>query len=520
MTALDYAIVGSGINALAAGAVLAKAGKKVALFEREAVAGGCVRTEELAPGYLYDPLATTFVLWVTGGAHAKLAGDLERHGVEFCTTQTPTGALLPNGKALTYSTDRATNVAAFNAASAGDGDRLSSDLDAFAQDADLLFGLMGGDPWSLQTASMLGKQAWKRGPRNLAARFGEALQPMRGWLETSFDSELSRALWAPWGLHAGLPPEASFSGQMGQIIGFALEAAGAPIVKGGAGKMVEALSAIIRENGGVVHLSAPVEQVTVKNGKATGLRLRSGQEIKAGGVLASVTPNQLYGSLVDMPERKENLRKYRYGRGNFQLHYALKEAPEWATEGLDEVQLLHLTSGLDGVSKASNEAERGLLPDMPTICVGQPSVADPSRAPEGGAVLWLQIPDTPRVIKGDAAGQIATPDDGSWDNEVREAFADRVEELLAAHIPNLKQNVVARKALSPSDLQGMNMNLVGGDPYGGACSIDQFFAFRPFPDSKRHSTGVKNLWQIGASTHPGPGLSGGSGLLVAEEILG
>ncbi len=519
MSALDFAMVGSGVNALTAGAILAKAGKKVALFEREAVAGGCMRTEELAPGYIYDPLATTFVLWVTGGAHAKLAEDLARHGVEFCATDTPTGALMPDGQALTYTTDRATNVAAFNAVAAGDGDQMASDLDAFARDADLMFGLMGSDPWSRKTASLLGKEIWKRGSRNLAARFGEALLPMRGWLETSFNSELARAVWAPWGLHAGLPPEATFSGQMGQIIGFALEVAGAPIVKGGAARMVDALVAIIEENGGEVNLSAPVEKVLVSSGKATGLRLQSGEEIKASGVLASVTPHQLYGSLVEMPERREDLRKYRYGRGNFQLHYALKEVPRWATEGLDKVQLLHITSGLDGVSKASNEAERGMLPAEPTICVGQPSAVDATRAPEGGAVLWLQIPDTPRFIKGDAAGAISVPEDGAWTEEVREAFADRIENMLAAQIPNLKQNIVARKAISPADLQGMNMNLVGGDPYGGMCTLDQFFAFRPFSDTRRHETGIKNLWQIGASTHPGPGLSGGSGFLAAEEIL-
>ncbi|MGB2203605.1 MAG: NAD(P)-binding protein, partial [Pseudooceanicola atlanticus] len=115
--AVDIAIVGSGINALTAGAMLAKAGKRVALFEREDVAGGCMRTEDLAEGVSHDPLATTFVLWVTGAAHGALGEDLARHGVEFCATDTPTGVLLPDGQALVYKMDRGTNVAAFNAVS-------------------------------------------------------------------------------------------------------------------------------------------------------------------------------------------------------------------------------------------------------------------------------------------------------------------------------------------------------------------------------------------------------------------
>ncbi|MFY1708927.1 phytoene desaturase family protein [Tritonibacter scottomollicae] len=517
-TEFDVAIIGSGINALTSGALLAKAGKRVVLLERESVAGGCMRTEPLVDGVLHDPLATTLVLWVTGAAHAALGDDLTRHGVEFCATQTPTGVLLPDGQALVYQMDRAANVAAFNAAAAGDGDQLSADLDAFGGKAELLFGLMGGDPWSRATAKLLGKEAWKRGPHGLAATMGESLTSMRGWLETSFQSELSQALWAPWCLHAGLGPEAAFSGQMGQIIGFALEAAGAPIAKGGIASMVQGLCAIIEENGGTVRTNADVSRIEQAGGAVTGVTLADAEYIAAPSVLASVTPHQLYGTLLETESKADDLRRYRYGKGNFQLHYVLDGPVTWRTPGVETVQLLHLTPGLDGVSKAGNEAERGLLPEVPTICVGQPCAADPTRAPDGKSVLWLQMPEAPRHVKGDAKGEISVPEDGSWTPELREAFADRVEQILASHIDDFTSKVVTRRAISPADLAGMNANLVGGDPYGGACSLEQFFLWRPFTDSKRHTTGVKGLYHIGASTHPGPGLSGGSGYLVAKEL--
>lgn len=514
----DVAIVGSGINALVAAAMLAKSGKRVTVLEREAVAGGCVRSEPLGQGAVYDPLATTFVLWVTGAAHAALGDDLARHGVEFCTTDTPTGVLLPDGRALVYKTDRAANVAAFDVVQSGDGAQLASDLDEFGTDAGLIFGLMGGDPWSKPTAKLLGAEAWRRKPRGLAATLGSSLQSMRGWLETSFDSDLTRALWAPWCLHAGLGPETAFSGQMGKVIGFALEAAGAPVVKGGAANMVRGLTAIITENGGDVRTSAEVVQITVTGDKATGVRLADGTVVAAAKILASVTPDQLYARLAPTPDRSEDLRKFRHGMGNFQLHYLLNGPVNWKTKGLDKVQLLHLTPGLDGVSKAGNEAERGLLPDIPTICVGQPCAADPSRAPEGQTILWLQIPQAPRHVKGDARGAIPVPADGTWTPDLREAFADRIEAILADHIDGFDKAIVTRRAISPADLQGYNMNLVGGDPYGGACTLDQFFLWRPFADTVRHQTGIKNLYHIGASTHPGPGLSGGSGFLTAKEL--
>lgn len=516
--AVDIAIVGSGINALTAGAMLAKAGKRVALFEREDVAGGCMRTEELAEGVSHDPLATTFVLWVTGAAHGALGEDLARHGVEFCATDTPTGVLMPDGQALVYKMDRGANVAAFNAVSDGDGQQLAADLDTFGANANLLFGLMGGDPWSKSTAKMMAKEAWSRGPRGLAATMGDALQSMRGWLETSFDGDLTRALWAPWCLHAGLGPEAAFSGQMGQVIGFALEAAGAPVVKGGAARMVRGLVAIIEENGGTVRCGAEVAEITTSGDRVTGLVLTGGETIAADKVLASITPHQLYERLAPATDRADDLRKYRYGRGDFQLHYVLDGDVDWTTPGLENVQLLHMTPGLDGVSKAVNEAERGLLPEVPTICVGQPCAADPSRAPEGKSVLWLQLPEAPRMVKGDAAGTIDTPENGEWTEALREAYADRIEDILANHIRAFKSRIVTRRALSPADLEGMNMNLVGGDPYGGACTLEQFFLWRPFSDSKRHGTDIKGLYHIGASTHPGPGLSGGSGFLIAKEL--
>ena len=139
-------------------------------------------------------------------------------------------------------------------------------------------------------------------------------------------------------------------------------------------------------------------------------------------------------------------------------------------------------------------------------------------AREGKAILWLQLPEAPRHIKGDAAGKLAAPADGHWNEALREAYADRVEAILASHIDGFKDNVIARRAYSPADLEAMNINLVGGDPYGGSSTIDQSFLWRPFKGSVNHQTEVKGLYHIGASTHPGAGLGGGSGFLLAQRL--
>ena len=126
-----------------------------------------------------------------------------------------------------------------------------------------------------------------------------------------------------------------------------------------------------------------------------------------------------------------------------------------------------------------------MLPETPTICVGQPHALDPSRCPEGKAILWLQLPEAPRHIKGDAAGKLDAPADGKWTEALREAYADRVEAILASHIDGFKDSVIARRAYSPADLEAMNINLVGGDPYGGSSTIDQSFLWRPFKASRQ-----------------------------------
>lgn len=517
MERVDHIIIGSGINALVAAAMLSGKGARVLVLEREAEIGGCMKTAEITlPGFHHDVMAATFVLFLTSPAHAALGADLARHGLMFCHTPHPTAVLRPDGRALVLTTDRAANVAAFNALAAGDGDRHAADVGGVETDAPFLFALLGGDLWSWPTLKLLVKQAWRRGPRGLAAWFGRALIPARGWLETTYGSDMVQALWAPWVLHTGLTPDSALSGQMGKVIAFALEAAGAPVIKGGSGAAAAAFRKLIEERGGVIRTGVDVDRITVEGGRATGVTTAAGETITAGSVIASVTPGQLYGRLLrDAPPPAETsaARAFRHGRGDFQLHFALNEMPEWLTPGLDQVALIHLSDGIDAVSKSANEAERGMLPATPTICVGQPHRLDPARCPEGRAILWLQIPDAPRVIKGDAAGEIATTPD--WTETTREAFADRIEDILARHIRNFDRIRLARRAYSPADLQAMNINLVGGDPYGGACTLDQFFLWRPFAQS---GTAIANLHPIGASTHPGPGLGGGSGFLLAKRL--
>lgn len=525
MSDADYIVVGSGINALVAAAMLGRKGRKVLVVERSDRVGGCLRTEEITePGFVHDVMATTVVLFLLSPAYAALGKDLHARGLEIAGTDTPTAVLMPDGRAAVFSTDRARNLAMLDGLAPGEGARFAKVMDGMGANAPFIFSLLGGSLWSGGMLKTVLKETWRRGPRALASFFGEALETARAHLETTYQSEVTRALWAPWVLHTGLGPEAAYSAQMAKVIAFAVEAAGCPIVKGGARNLVGAFVKLIEDQGGSVRTGADVEAIALDGGgRATGVRLAGGATLSAGkGVICSVTPNQLYGRLLtgkSLPsEVSDGVAAYRYGKGDMQIHYALSQPPRWKTPGLDKVALVHLTPGLDGVSRAANEAERSMLPAVPTICVGQPTALDPSRAPDGKAILWLQLPEAPRFLKGDAAGTIATPTDGRWDEATREAFADRIEAILADHIEGFRETVLARRSYSPTDLEALNVNLVGGDPYGGYCGLDQFFIWRPFKSSVNHRTHVPDLYHIGASTHPGPGLGGGSGFLLGSAL--
>jgi phytoene dehydrogenase-like protein len=240
-------------------------------------------------------------------------------------------------------------------------------------------------------------------------------------------------------------------------------------------------------------------------------------------VIANVTPSQLYERLLDDSDVpapvREGARRFRYGRAEMQIHFALSEPARWTgDERLSRTAVVHVTPGLDGVSRAVNEAERGLLPAEATIVVGQPLTIDPSRAPEGKGMLWVQLQELPWRVKGDAAGDLDVGE-GIWSERLRERYANRIHARLARHIPNLESSLLGRAVLSPADLERLNVNLRHGDPYGGALSLDQNFLWRPFARSPGHATAVERLWHIGASTWPGPGLGAGSGTLVAQHLL-
>jgi phytoene dehydrogenase-like protein len=522
----DAVFVGAGINSLAGAALLSKAGWSVCVLERNDVLGGCIRTSSdlTAPGFTHEVLASWYPLFTGSAAYAELKDELDRRGLEYLNTEVPTAATFPDGSSAVLATSLDANVAELARHAPGDGAAWEAMYDGFMANADLSFGVLGTELWSPAGVG-LARQALRRfGRRGMLAFAATVLTSSRDWLTETFESDAARGLLAPWVLHTGLGPDQAASGFMTQVIACALQLGGMPVPKGGGVKLVDALSAIVRDAGGELRTGADVERVLVSEGRATAVRLANAETVSAReAIVASVTPTQLYGRLLsggDVPaDVFRAAARYRYGRAEMQIHIAMRERPDWyGDDRLARTAIVHLTPGLDGVSRAVNEAERGLLPSEATIACGQPVAVDPSRAPEGSWILWIQLQELPPGrIAGDAAGELDVGD-GTWTERLREAYADRIVARLGRHIRNLERATLERVTLAPPDIEALNVNLVGGDIYGGSCALDQNLLFRPLPQAPGHRTAVDGLWHIGASTHPGPGLGAGSGYLVYKEL--
>ncbi|PID69492.1 MAG: FAD-dependent oxidoreductase [Flavobacteriales bacterium] len=515
-------LIGGGINNLVCASLLAKAGKKVLILERSEFLGGCIRSEEIE-GCVVDTLSTAYPLFVTSPAYGELKTDLDAEGIEFCVTETPTGTILSNKNYALIKTDREKNRTDYNALNTGDGDRFREQISFIEQNADFLFSFLGKELVTFSMAKYVAKYVWKTGIKDTFDKAGVFVSNVRNDLPKHFYGNELQAVLAPWVLHTGLSPDSPFSATMAKIVAFTIELVGLPMVKGGSYKIVEAFKNIIEKKGGEIKLGQDVEEILVDaKGVVLGVKTNA-NTFRAKNVVASVTPTQLYGRLLKtsnkIPKKvTKDAGNYKYGMGNMQIHLVMNEAPKWYDENLSKVTYVHLSDGIDDVSRACTQAKNQELPEKGTIAIGQPTATDPSRAKEGKHVLWIQLPECPNFPKADASKELSYLCKGEWTEELREAYADKIINRMGDYISNIKSATIARKVISPKDLSQLNINLVNGDPYGGLCEIEQFLVFRPLKSTKNHTTPIKNLYHSGASTHPGPGLGGGSGFLIAQHL--
>lgn len=516
----DAVVIGAGINGMAAAARLAAGGWKVTIVDGADTIGGFIATEErTVAGYLHDTYSSWHPLFVTGPVYAEFGDALHRHGLAYANTDGPLTASVADDGAVTLA-HRGVEETVAGFAHAQDRDAYRAMIDGFGAHAAQIGGLLGSE---LHSTSAWGPLfGLVRGGRSVVEGYvRDAATSGRSWMRGRFRGPETDHLWAPWLLHAGLAPDAASGGLMVPIFAATMHAAGLPVVVGGAGNFVAAWAGLLAELGVTVHTGRRVERILLRDGAAVGVAGDGWSIAAARAVLASVTPTALYGELLPPGTVSgvvaDQAARFRPGRAAAQLHVALSGPVPWRDARLGEVPLVHLSDGSASTGIACAEAEAGLIPRRPTVVVGQQHVLDPSRVPAGAGALWLQLQELPFAPVGDAADELDTSN--GWDEKLAAGLAGRVVDRLAAHAPGLRDRVVGVDVITPPDLLARNPNAIAGDPYGGSAELDQNFLWRPIAAAPKHATPVPGLWHIGASTHPGPGLGGVSGHLVAGALL-
>lgn len=521
MRTYDAVVVGAGHNGLAAAVVLASAGWSVLVLERNEAPGGAVRTEEVTlPGFRHDLFATNMNLFAGSPFFAEFGNELTSHGLRFAPSDKPFCSVFPGGRFVGVSTDQTETHRTIESVAPGDVDAWTNAANRFSVVAPHIFPLLGAPIPSLKAARALFKGSRAFGTTWTFDLARLMLQSSRQFSEEHFSSRELQALCASWGMHLDFPPDAPGGALFSFLETFASNANGMVLAEGGASAVIDALVAVLKTRGGEVELGTSVTQVLIEDDKAVGVEVASGERIAAArAVVANLTPKVLFGPLVPgsaLPARfVERVAAYAHAPGGLMVHLAMEGLPDWqAGDHVKQWAYVHIGPYMEDMTLAYQRAVGGLLPERPMLVVGQPTAIDPSRAPDGKHVLWIQVRVVPSEIRGDAAGEI---EGREWE-PVKQAYADRVLAIVDEHAPGTSAKVLARHVLSPDDLEAYDPNLIGGDSLGGSHHPMQFAALRPFPGWTKYRTPIDRLYMCGASTWPGAGVGAGSGYMLGKDL--
>jgi phytoene dehydrogenase-like protein len=515
----DAVVIGAGINGLAAAVHLSAKGWKVAVLERAAVAGGAVKTAEVTlPGFRHDLYAMNLSLFAGSPFFAAHKERLIEAGVEFVPAARSFATAFPDGTWLGVETDLEATAGRIAAQNPTDAQRWREMAAAFDGDAPHIFALLAS-PMPSIAALRASFGAWRAGGAALLARLARlVLASPRNWLDENFSSEKLKVTMGAWGMHLDFAPDIAGGALFPYLESMANQKFGMVIGKGGADTIIAAMVRALEAAGSEVRLGAEAVRVLTASGGASAVELADGERIEASrAIIANLNPRVLSHLLAPPPLAHAQMARLRPGPGTMMVHLALPDLPDWAAgPALKSFAYVHLAPSFAAMAKAYTEALAGMLPVEPVLVVGQPTAVDPGRAPPGKHVLWVQVRVLPAKIDGDAAGRIAAT---NW-NSAKEAYADRVVDLIERYAPGFRAKVLARTVLSPHDLERDNPNLVGGDSLSGSHHLDQNFLFRPAFGFSRYRTAVPRLYMVGASTWPGAGTGAGSGFMLAKILAG
>ena len=520
-TQRDVIIVGGGHNGLVTAFYLAKAGFKPLVLERRAQLGGMAITDEFHPGFRCSTLSHS-----AGPILPSVVRDmqLEKHGVQFITPEPCVTALSPDGRALSLYQDESKSTQSIGAFSQRDAAKYAEFARSLGKISKVMAEALAttppdidhpssGDLWSMLKT---GRALRNLGKRDMYRVLRWGPMAVADLVAEYFETELLRALIAARGIFG------TFLGpwSAGSALQLLIRAAGDPhpsgsafFVAGGMGALTASMAGSAKAAGVEIRTSAEVIEIRVKNGATAGVLLSTGEEINAKSVISNADPKRTLLKLTDpvhlSPDFVQKLQHYRGNGTVAKVNLALSGLPNFTAlkngAGAALKGRIHIGPEIDYLERAFDESKYGNFSRQPYLEVAIPSLTDSTLAPEGKHVMSTYMQYAPYKLKGD------------WE-EQRKALGQTVVEVLAQYAPDLPGKILTHQIITPMDLEE-NFGLTGGQIFHGDLALDQFFTMRPLLDWARYKTPIENLFLCGSGTHPGAGLTGGSGANAAREIV-
>ena len=464
----DAVVVGAGPNGLVAAITLARAGLSTLVLEAENTPGGACRSAELTlPGFTHDLGAAVHLFALASPALRGI--PFAAHGTHFVHGTLPVAHPLDNGPAALLHRSVHETASSFN----GDARAYRSLFKPLCANLDALLDQFLGPP--------LSPKHWL-----LAARFAiDGLQPLT-MLAHRFKSDRARALVAGLGAHSVLSLSAPASSAIALLLGATAHRVGWPVVTGGTQRLTDALVGEARGCGVVVQ---------------TGCRLESLQQLpNSRCALLDVTPRQFLAIAGDRLEGgyRRALQRFRYAPGAYKMDWALDGPIPWRDPACKGALTVHVGGTLEAIADAEADVARGRHPGRPFVLLVQPTIADPTRAPQGKHTAWAYC---------------HVPNGSTVD------MSDRIERQIERFAPGFRDRIIARAVHTPADLERMDANCIGGDVGGGLQDLRQAIA-RPALRIDPYRTPLSGVFLCSASTPPGGGVHGMSGYHAARSALG
>jgi phytoene dehydrogenase-like protein len=517
----DVIIIGGGHNGLVTAFYLAKAGFKPLVLERRAQTGGAAITEEFHPGFRCSTLSHS-----AGPIRPDIVIEMQlaQHGLKLISPEASVVSLSPEGRALTLYNDPYKSAKEIAAFSQKDADRYPELQESLRKMGGVIADALTLTPPDIESPSrtdlwgmlQTGRALRKMGKKDLYRLLRWGPMAIADLVAEYFETDLVRGTIAARGIFGTFLGPWSAGSALVLLIraaGDATPAGSAHFAAGGTGAITQAMTSAAKAAGAEIRTNAEVSEIRVKDGVAVSVVLKSGDEIPARAIISNADPKRTLLHLVDpihlTPGFAEKLQHYRMMGTVAKINLALDGLPNFtaikngsSSALAGRIQISH---GIDYLERAFDESKYGDFSRKPYLEVTIPSLTDSTLAPPGKHVMSIYMQYAPYKLKGD------------W-NAQRGALGDAVVNTLAEYAPSLPGLVLEGQILTPKDLED-TYGLTGGHIFHGELALDQFFTMRPLLDWARYRTPIANLYLCGSGTHPGAGLTGGSGANAAREIL-